>query len=328
MKGLNLKTIYMEPFTLKSNSYCENLRRVFEVNDLKVSSLKERFKYLSNTKNNVILLNWVEDKVAQRKWWKCFRKLFEVLRVIRLLKKQNCVLVWIRHNIEPHKLRQSSWLAKYFHHLIIRYICSSANLCIVHSEQYCKKHFNYHFLPHPLYLTKLPKVPVKYDGIMMGRIMPYKGITETLSIWPKQYSLLIAGKSGDRNYFNKIKQIIAKRKLNVEIDEGHIEESKLNSYLSASRFVIVSNLDKSMIASGVIVHALSAGKPVISTPSLFAREYAQKGYPVRIFKVKEQLQSALSDDYKKEKAFERFKSDHSDEKVFSTFSKLVVSIGN
>jgi beta-1,4-mannosyltransferase len=281
------KNVYLEPMTIKNNSYCVNLIDNLGLLGFQCKSTKAFWKkeILHKLFNNIFIFSWLEDLVAQPSWIVSTKVFFQTIIKLLLLKMMFNKVIWIRHNYYPHQLSNSHVISKYYH-LILVYIlekCSSFKLA--HSDAFCTRNPDFLYLPHPIYPCENPNHDIERPTpfLIFGRLMRYKGVLELLEVWPSHLPLAIKGKPEDSEYRQELEALILKRNLVVSVEFEFLSAPALEKALQETEYVIVTNSENTMIASGVVVHALSFGCSVLAINNSFVNELVDKGLPIRAF---------------------------------------------
>ncbi len=108
-------------------------------------------------------------------------------------------------------------------------------------------------------IRALPKIVKKFPNLL------YLIIGETHPIVRKQEG---------EEYRNKLIELVEKfgLKNNVKFYNKYLPLEEIIEYLKATDVYIYSALDKNQIVSGTLAYAMGAGKAIIATPSLYAKE--------------------------------------------------------
>jgi hypothetical protein len=267
-------TAYFYPFE-HDNQFIQKTQNALQslgFSICKVSNLVS-FRVFLNRRNNITVLNWVEDQKYGRSYslFKGYVIFFEFLGLILLSKIMSKQVVWIKHNLKPHN---ASGYA-----ICHRLTCAwfqVLNIKPIGLEEY----YSAKALKHPLYfedadivqnikpLTEFNKVPTV---LFLGAIKPYKNLHVALTLWPISLPLKIRGKAQSVTYEQQLKSIIKNRKLNIDWENELITDEALNAYLKNSDFVLLPHSDGSIISSGSYYHAISLGCNIICLDSTFAR---------------------------------------------------------
>lgn len=279
------KNVYLLPDSVKSNQYYENLTRCISDSGYNVFSVSQFMaqKHSEKSRNQIFVLSWQEDSVVKPDLYLSTKQFVYLIWVLVRIWFYRGSLVWIKHNFKPHKLASSTFLSKYYYLIIRNFLSKMANLKLAHSKAFCENNHTFTYIPHPHYKTGCFNNTRTIDFLMFGKIMRYKHIPQLLSSWPKELRLSICGVAEDRELTEEIEEEILKNGLEVEFDNRFIDDITLNDKLSKTKIVICPNSEDSMIVSGVIIHALSAGCAVLARQSDFATELKQQGLPVWVF---------------------------------------------
>ena len=137
-------------------------------------------------------------------------------------------------------------------------------------------------------IKALPKIVKKYPNIL------YLVIGETHPVVRKQEG---------EEYRNKLIKLVEKLKLkdNVKFYNKYLTLDEIVEYLKATDVYVYSALDMNQIVSGTLAYAMSAGRAVVATPSLHAKEMVgnERGILVKLKDIKsmeDALMSLVSDE--------------------------------
>lgn len=276
------KEVYVLPVEAKSNQYYENLLRIIRDCGYSVASIDHfmKSKRGGEKRKQIFMLSWQEDSVAKDGLLRATRQFIYLLWVLMRVFFYRGKLIWIKHNYKPHKLNSATFIAKYYYRIIRALLNQLSSLKIAHSRAFCKQNPDFQFIPHPSYITGVNNSIRDKDFFLFGKIMRYKNIPRLLSTWPNDVSLDICGVAEDEELAHEIASEILRRNLQVNFQNGFIDNSELDNKLSSTKIVICPNAEDSMIVSGVIIHALSAGCAVLARKSEFADELHKEGFPI------------------------------------------------
>jgi glycosyltransferase involved in cell wall biosynthesis len=122
------------------------------------------------------------------------------------------------------------------------------------------------YIPHPIKpnLIKSNETP-KYDLIIWGNIVPYKGIDLFLDYLKKhglleKYNILIAGKIADSEYEKKLRNYQSK---SISIVNQFIDSKKLKNFIKASNIILFTYREEYVLSSGALTDSVAYGKKVI-----------------------------------------------------------------
>ncbi|MBD1390545.1 hypothetical protein IC617_13995 [Neiella sp. HB171785] len=290
--------IYILPKSIKSNLYYSKLLSLISEIGFTPSDIP-KFSFTSSNipKKSKFLFSWQEDEVIKKTTYKSTRHFIYLLSVFLRIYLTKSQLVWIKHNIVPHRLKTANAIQRLYHKVIKLLLQSMSHRIVCHSENYAKQH-GFTYIPHPLYDIEQTTSEKTIPFIIFGKILRYKKVDEILSYWPTSTPIMIVGKFEDEELLNKVQQIASKRSLKIEIVDKFIEQNELNALLSKSQCVVCGNEQSSMIASGVMIHALSAGCSLIARSSHYSKELLSKRLPVYLFDSVEELETLIGDSQK------------------------------
>jgi hypothetical protein len=259
--------IYFFPInrSLEGNKYtyyfAEALNRQYNV-----INLDERKNAIAVfIKASTFILNWTEN-VAFSPRKRVIKSIVYIL-ALALLKICRKKVIWIFHNKHPHK--GSNLLSK----LLMTYNAFMSDLIITHSKEgvlYCKNHYykkaNIFHFPHPVYSeATLVECSELYDIIIWGEIQAHKRILEFLKFWihmdvSKEYKLLICGRCKDVWYDDSIKSRLIP---NITYMNRYVNTDELNKMISASKNILFTYNDDSILSSGSLAYSLPFKKHII-----------------------------------------------------------------
>jgi beta-1,4-mannosyltransferase len=173
-------------------------------------------------------------------------------------------VVWVRHNFWPHDLPRR-FLRQSLLMLAMRLFATDI---VAHR----KLSGGTTKIPHPLYFElQLPIVVRDIEYLYFGAIKRYKGLTELVAIWPREYPLIVVGSVDDIQLFKEIIEIVRLRALRVQFHSEYLPESELNAILLRTRYVVLPHRDDAMIVTGAFFHAVSFGANILARDSEFSR---------------------------------------------------------
>lgn len=289
-------TIYLEPTDLKTNSYYNNMIRLIKFCGYRTepADLYWNKKWNEKPQRQIFIFSWQEDKVARDTLICTVREFLIIIRNILQIKLKKSHLIWIRHNYKPHKLNSSHIVAKALHPILLFFLNLVSTAKIVHSEAFALKKKGYIFVPHPPYDFKHRNAETRdIPYFIFGKIMRYKGILEVLAAWPQNQRLLISGQPENEGSKNEILEVIESRQLSVTFEPRFLEIDELDDRLRRTQCVISAGIDKSMIVSGVVFHALSYGCCVMARKSEYIEELKNQNYPVISFGTEKEIYNLI-----------------------------------
>ncbi|ELW9442557.1 hypothetical protein R0595_002884 [Pluralibacter gergoviae] len=223
----------------------------------------------SSFKNDVVILNWIENVATKR-----FAMIQFVIAVFIfiVLRIRNVKIIWVMHNIFPHK--GNNRLVK----LMLYLLYKQSDIIITHSRQaevFLKSNKKIKgeiiFLHHPVNrgLIKMKELQAyrgnnkykKYDAIIWGTIEPYKGILEFLRFYSSTAEknigkILIIGRCNNENYFQELLNF---RSHNIEIDNRKVAFSELAVLIKDSKCVLFPYKSGSISSSGALMDTIALG---------------------------------------------------------------------
>ena len=266
---------YANPY---SNHYRKALSEHFKVIDtqpLKGFLLPLQL-VIAAWKADIYIFNWIENfTYTHLKHVQCFL-LILCFRIIKWRKKS---LIWMFHNIHPH-----TGAGKYSEK-IMTHLLNNATLIVAHSKDAanyaqsqakCKVIYKCH--PIEPFPNKTQHTDMKkFDALIWGSILPYKGVVEFLSYLNSTHSRLsvyVAGKSKDETLTQAIK---AECNEYVSFSNEYVDFHKLAGLISNSKFVVFPYIGNSVSSSGALIDTIAmGGNPVGPNKGAF-KDIAEEG---------------------------------------------------
>jgi glycosyltransferase involved in cell wall biosynthesis len=249
--------------------------------------------FINGRKASILHLHWVQSAMSTDVNWS-FRFITRYLLFyidVLLVVFSRTRLVWTVHNIEEHSIKHRflepiarKWLARFCSALIvhgnsIREICSASLNVPLNKIS---------VIPHGSYTKEIVNrenaISRRRDWISsegffwlnFGAVKPYKGIGWALPYWLQHSEsterLLIAGKVSDP-YVKRNASISTK----IKVIDRFIEDWELYDMLSFCDAILLPFLKVS--TSGSLIHAISAGKPIVAPRIGSVVDYLGSTYP-------------------------------------------------
>lgn len=209
-----------------------------------------------------IVLNWVESNLTKEMKFKLM--LYKIIGVS---------IIWVFHNRIPHdnkdkqNVKNMRWLS-YISNYIMCYSKDSYKFVPVRLCRYkCR------YVPHGHYMDKYKRyvedeVSNKFVFGLIGQIRPFKNIELIIQAFKEidieNTELFIAGdvKSKNRKYAEELKKACESEN-NICIENRFIPDHEMDRYLNRIDVMVLPYSKISSMNSGVMMLALSFGKPVI-----------------------------------------------------------------
>lgn len=276
------KSIYMYPMTSESfpvvgNQYIPNL----------VNSLKTEFTIVNKgltklgtvdilrnlNRSDFIYFNWIEDLPDKRMG---YFQIVLLLLIVLLSKIKGTKLIWFVHDNLSHT-KKNIRAKKFIASLMARY----SDYIIAHTANTRYNTLpNFYSFDHPMdAFTKLPeRPPYKYDILIWGKMLPYKGIAEFLEHRAadgnlKAGTVLIAGEFTSDAY---LQRVISAADNNVIIFNRPIPEDELITLFTESKYVLFTYNSPSVLSSAALCKTLSCGKEIIGPDLGSFKEFGEK----------------------------------------------------
>lgn len=274
------KTVFYFPYHSPQNRYLELMQDAWQQLGFDVADVRDiwRLKSLGSYTGSVAVLNWLEENIARKSqyaWyaWPLFLVKFYLLKVLGLS------IICIRHNRLPVDSVPDKQMAIF--NRVVRFLEARADAVIVHSKSEAEQR-GFFYVPHPVYPVQALESdkPSEPSFLCFGKLKHYKKVHELLEIWPPEAPLVLAGEVEQHSYEIQLREIIDRRQLTVCCDFRRFSDDEIDRYLCSSTAALVPYIDQHCYVSGVLIHALSAGLPVITRASAFAESLQQQGLPV------------------------------------------------
>ena len=228
------------------------------------------------------------------------RKIDEFERKLFFLKEHKHKVIWTIHNVLPHnsvfeksEIRLRDIMCQY---------SDRVHALATKTKEICEPYFSVpseklFFTNHPLYqgyyLRNLTKEKAKFELgtdtslslLCFGALDSYKKIDfliKALSFLPdrdrQDFTLLIAGKPGSKDYLKKLKKIISESVVKIRLYPKQIKEERVQYYFGSVDAVVIPYGDT--LNSGVVSLSRSFNKLIISERTSSAEDVYGKSYPL------------------------------------------------
>lgn len=246
-----------------------------------------------------IHFDWESSYYYRRSLWMTLINIpFFMLQVYIARYVFNCKLVWTPHNIVPHDseyLKIHRFCRRFFAHQM-KWIRLFSELSVAEAAKEFKCDTNkFKIIPEGSYVgfysNKASRIEArKYLNIAndkmvllyTGFIKPYKGITELIECFKKNFGndavLIIAGKAINETYLETIKKSINQH---IILVDRFIEDDELQYFFNAADVVTLPF--KKIENSGSVILAMGFRKPVIA-PDMGALTDRLKNQPELLYK--------------------------------------------
>jgi beta-1,4-mannosyltransferase len=256
-KSSNPYIFYFENSLLKNHNIVNKTINKKGVLDL--------FKYLFIS--DIFLFNWIEN-LASRKLGKLQVSAFIVfLFGAKILGKK---IVWILHNIYSHDTKNNGW-TNFMFCLMMKH----SNLILTHSQSgidfaninYPKFSSKIKYLIHPVQeaIPVISDSQKKYDLLIWGVILPYKGISQFLEFakcsndW-SLIKILIVGKCFDNAYKQLLNKYLSE---NVIHFDYYYDIKEISRLANQSKFILFTYRSGSVLSSGSLMDSIRMGSNII-----------------------------------------------------------------
>lgn len=264
----------------RTNKYLVNMISMLQERYFVTGSLAGPMDVVQMLQTKAVFLNWTEQSLDRKMKFQ-----------LTLYKALGARIIWVFHNKYPHDMEQRreihknmEWLADHSSRIMLH--SKSSIKYIPARVRNIKKTV---FVPHILYEAKeensnLQAVRERYGVdesgfvfVMFGAVMPYKNTEGAIEAFKKLHLkdavLLIAGSPINRSYAQKIIRMCESDK-NIILDLKYISDTLLDGIIDMSDVVVMPYKDGSSMNSGVMIHAFSKGKTVITPDICMARDMA------------------------------------------------------
>jgi len=242
-----------------------------------IQSLSGRFVFL-NTNNEsslgifnlinyhkrvgTIFLHWAENIPDRRYGY--FQTLFLIF-YIRFIKGDRKV-IWVMHNKISH-YKKNKFLKEY----LFKFLLNNSNYILTHAADgviygnSLGRTKNLFFIPHPIIIKSAPAKEKKFDLLIWGSLLPYKGIDKFLQQLytdnkMNEYAINIIGHASSDEYFNSLSKY---RNEKINIENRFIENIELANLIALSRCILFTYNSDSVLSSGALMDSLGYGAKVI-----------------------------------------------------------------
>ena len=190
--------------------------------------------------------------------------------LIPLMKISGKKIIWTIHNQRSHHQKNHK-IKQWFIRILLRY----TDFRITHAQEgieYAKRTTNakiadqVKYLPHPITKREQPiQQTCEYDIIIWGTVAQYKGIDLFLDhLWKtgmqNKYRILILGKIQNPAYE---KLLTTYTNTKITLINKFADNAELADYISRSRLILFTYLNKFVLSSGALMDSLTYNKPVI-----------------------------------------------------------------
>jgi hypothetical protein len=249
-----------------NNPYCTNFKKELsvygEIVNNKNTNKPKTIDHLNHLFDaDVYIYNWVENIPFFKMGALQTVVFFFCLLVVRLRKKK---IVWIFHNIVPHD--KDNKLSRKIRTVMLKY----SSVIITHSEdalmylkQQCSTlvYFFHHPVSNSIKLDTEVVDSVKYDILIWGTILKYKGIKEFLQQLEEKnllnmFRINIIGKCADEKYDEYLKQY---RNAHINYENRIVSFEELNKLMKETRYVLFPYLPDSVSSSGALIDTIVMG---------------------------------------------------------------------
>ncbi len=229
---------------------------------------------------DIIFFNWIEDLPDKKGGYLQSIVLVFILNYMKARKKK---IVWIMHNkLSHHKTNHK------LKNFVFKLMLKKSDVIITHAREgieYADKLMpgiggKIHFIHHPLMKSAIIlENSFKYDIIIWGKIMPYKGIDQFLKYLKdnslhEKYKIYIAGSIYPDDYAYEILRYAGP---NIIIENRFLTEEELNQRIAESKIILFTYNRDSILSSAALMDSLIYNRHIIGPSSGAFKDLAQEG---------------------------------------------------
>ncbi|MBL5824659.1 hypothetical protein [Serratia fonticola] len=251
--SLRFKHILAMYGDVQSFSFRDQLSRI-------VKSPLKRYDYL--------FVNWLDSDLLDLDGKLNSINIIKVIFKLILFRARSKKVIYVKHNVYPHATAPNSIKSTKKCIKLIEFFCDHV---IVHSLPEASS--SVHYVPHPLYMSTLPKFAMpetclKDTFIVFGRITKYKRLEELIDSFPENKNLIIAGCCEDEDYLKYLETIAPG---NISFVSKYLTDDEAKNLIDNTQGIIINHADADMIVSGSFFYAMSIGIRVICVKTEFLR---------------------------------------------------------
>ncbi|RFZ94848.1 hypothetical protein D0C36_04760 [Mucilaginibacter conchicola] len=326
------KAIYLYPITadnlpVNGNNYIGNLINELEKEFVVVNKQPTTLGIIDILrkihKTDIIYFNWIED-LPDRRF--ALLQTFLLMVLLPLSKILNIKVLWFVHDNLSHTKR-----AIRHKKFIAGMMRRRADYIVAHTPntQYNNLEKFYSF-DHPIeqFNPIAPELPYKYDLLIWGKMLEYKGIAEFVEFHSKKgtntdLNILIAGAFPSKEYYERVNNSITP---NMTISNKTIPEDELRSLFAKSKYILFTYNSPSVLSSAALCKTIGWGKEMIGPNIGSFKEFGQKGliYTYNSLEDLEVLLSVLQGGYVEIKQAEM--KVYAERTTWNLFLKFLVNI--
>jgi glycosyltransferase involved in cell wall biosynthesis len=290
-------TVYPLPPQLLTSPYLDQLYAPMAIQGVAVRRGRPRDELpglLLGRGRRILHLHFFDELTQHRSWWQAAARSLVFLALLRLLRLRGVRMIWTAHNLQPHETYHAGW-----GYLLYRCVARWSDAVIAHSsaaraalEASYGPLPNCVVIPHGSYIglygpprdraesRKALGLPVGGPLLLnLGTLRPYKGVEDLLAAFAQlpieeRGTLLIAGAAKDRAYAAALERQAAAIP-GARLQARFIPDQQLPAYLAAASVVVLPY--HALLTSGVLLWALSYGRPVIAPAFGAVRELVREG---------------------------------------------------
>lgn len=267
---------YSNPYSIYFRESLEKHFKVVDTQLWKGDLLPFQLVISSMFRADIYIYNWIENFGYKRFKQIQYRLLILCFKIIKWRRKK---IVWIFHNIKPHS-KSDLYSMK-----IMNYLYLHANLIVAHSKE-AERHVRQNSRCKVIYMCH-PIVPIKktvgdssirkYDVLIWGTILPYKGIPEFLSYVnsvENNLQILIIGNCSDEKLACKIESQCNDR---IKYFNKRVDFQDLQQLVQQAHYVVFPYIGESVSSSGALIDTIAMNGNVIGPNKGAFRDLSEEG---------------------------------------------------
>jgi len=257
--------VSFNPYPLNFEKYL--LNKYIVVNrSISKRGVLELFKYLRVT--DVFVFNWIEN-LYSRRHGKLQVIIFSLFILASNIYRKK--IVWILHNKNLHDIKNNFWINIMYDLMMI-----NSHLIITHSsegieftkETYPKYLSKVLYLVHPVrhLVNKIAISKKKYDILIWGVILPYKGILPFVKFinninYSSSYKILIVGKCHDKYYKSELDKYLSDNIIHLD---KFFKIEEISEFACQSKCILFTYKSDSVLSSGSLMDSIGMGTHIIA----------------------------------------------------------------
>ena len=307
--------IYSLPPQLLNSPYLDQLYGAMTNADVTVRRIRPRYavpEMLRTRGPRILHIHFFDELTQRHSQLQTAGRSLGFLALLEALRRMGVGIVWTAHNLEPHELYHPQW-----GFTVYRWVARHSNAVIAHSsaardalESYYGPLAHCAIIPHGSYIglygpmrdrvQSRTALGLPTEGCVflnLGTLRPYKGLEDFVAAFAAlpetaRGTLLIAGATKDPAYAASLQHQMHTIP-GAHFHQRFVPDSQVPTYLAAADVVVLPY--HSLLSSGMLLWALSYGRPVVAPAFGPVREIVQEGVQGFLFTPGDQasLEAAL-----------------------------------